>query len=424
MKRVLIITYYWPPSGGAGVQRWLKFAKYLPGFDWEPVILTVDPGYASYPVIDPSLEKEINPDLKIIRTRSKEFFSMYKKVSNTTNIPFAGFANEKKGSSLKQFIAKFIRGNFFLPDPRKGWNKFALNAARELIRTTNIDAIITSSPPHSTQLIGRALAREFDLPWVADLRDPWTDIYFYREFYPTFFADRYNRKCEKRVLEGAARVITVGTSLQNVFKNKLQQNKNKVQVIHNGFDPDDFSHIVPSDESKFTITYVGTLAESYPLIAFLKAAGKLMAENQEVLLKFIGTISPEYASQISALPQNQAIIIPYVDHNEAIQYMSEADVLLLVIPSHYSSKSILTGKLFEYMAVQKPILNLGPVDGDAADIIRQCSAGITLEADQTEEIYNLLKQWSQKLPEVKANSAYSRKTLSGKLAGLLDSLQS
>ncbi|MBL7970684.1 MAG: glycosyl transferase, partial [Prolixibacteraceae bacterium] len=153
MKRVLIITYYWPPSGGAGVQRWLKFAKYLPEFGWQPVILTVDPKYASYPQRDESLLAEIDDRCLVYTTRSFELYDLYKLISGKKEVPYGGFANESKGGLL-QPVFKFLRGNFLLPDPRKGWNKFALKKAVELIRQFNIDTVITTSPPHSTQLIG------------------------------------------------------------------------------------------------------------------------------------------------------------------------------------------------------------------------------------------------------------------------------
>ncbi|MBA4322070.1 MAG: hypothetical protein C0408_04570, partial [Odoribacter sp.] len=183
MAKVLIITYYWPPGSGAGVQRWLKFSKYLPEFGIEPVILTVDPEYAAYPATDKSLQTEISNDLKIHKTRATDYFRIYKK--DKTKIPSAGFAsNSDKG--LKSKILRFIRGNFFIPDPRKGWNKYAFRKACEIIDNEGIKIVITTSPPHSTQLTGLKLKKKYPyIKWISDLRDPWTDIYYYNEFYPT-----------------------------------------------------------------------------------------------------------------------------------------------------------------------------------------------------------------------------------------------
>ena len=182
MRRLLVITYYWPPAGGAGVQRWLKFSKYLPQSGWEPVILTVDPQFASYTVLDTTLAKDIPDQTKVYRTKATDWFRLY--VNGKSKVPAAGFA-VNMDNSLKGKISRFIRGNFFIPDPRRGWNKFAFRKACEIIETLKINHIITTSPPHSTQLIGLRLKKRFpEITWIADLRDAWTDIYYYRLFYP------------------------------------------------------------------------------------------------------------------------------------------------------------------------------------------------------------------------------------------------
>ena len=182
MKKVLIISYYFPPSGGAGVQRWLKMLKYLPQYGVEPIVLTVDEKYASYPQVDKSLLDEIPSWLKIYKTKTREVLSLYKSVSPTKEIPYSGFANEPKPTFLQK-MARFVRGNFFLPDPRKGWNRYAYQVACQIIEKEAVDAVITTSPPHSTQLLGIKLKKRFpNLTWLADLRDPWTDIYYNKDF--------------------------------------------------------------------------------------------------------------------------------------------------------------------------------------------------------------------------------------------------
>ena len=184
--RVLIITYYWPPGSGAGVQRWLKFAKYLPALGWEPVILTVDPEYAAFPATDDSLLNEISTGLEIHKTKARDWFRIYRK--DKTKIPSAGFAANDNNSFTGKII-KFIRGNFFIPDPRRGWNRHAFREACRLIETGEIKHVITTSPPHSTQLIGLSLRKKYPaVKWIADLRDPWTDIYYYDQFYHTTIA--------------------------------------------------------------------------------------------------------------------------------------------------------------------------------------------------------------------------------------------
>lgn len=422
MKRVLIITYYWPPSGGAGVQRWLKFAKYLPGFDWEPVILTVDPEYATYPVRDHSLMEETGDALQVIRTKSSEWFSVYKKLSNTKEVPHSGFASESSKISLKQRIARFLRGNLFIPDPRRGWNKHAVHAARKLIGDTPVDLLVTTGPPHSTHLIGMQLSADCKIPWLADFRDPWTDIYYYKDFYPTRLADRLNRKLEKRVLTEAQCVLTVGPTFKKILSDKLDKDQEKIRIITNGFDPDDFQHLDKPDRDVFTITYVGSVADNYPLNAFLAAMEKLLHEHQDMRLRFVGTVSSAFQERIESLPPQQVEMIAYVEHRKAINFMSSSDVLLLVIPSHASSKGIPPGKLFEYMAVEKPILVLGPEGGDAANIIQASGAGTNLNGENETEIYCLLKKWHQDPPITNAQDAYSRENLTKALAGILDAL--
>ncbi|MDT8432414.1 MAG: glycosyltransferase [Bacteroidales bacterium] len=403
----------------------MKFAKFLPEFDWEPIILTVDPASASYPVLDESLLYEIPGSTRIFRTRSKEWFSVYKKVSGDDKIPYAGFANEKKTSSFKQKFARFIRGNFFIPDPRKGWNKYALDQARDLLKKEKIDSIITSSPPHSTQLIGLTLSKEFGIPWIADLRDPWTDIYYYKQFYPTWLAHRYNLKLEKTILEKSSVAITVSPALKNLFAEKIKSSPDKIKVITNGFDPDDFQDLpsAPSNK-KFVITYVGTMADIYPLEPFLKAFKSFAESHKGAVLRFIGTVSPEHIKRIKRIPKENIELIPYVDHRRAIEYMSSSSALLLIIPSNKNNKGIITGKLFEYMAVKRPILLLGPVDGDAASIINKGKSGIAIESDKEKEILKTMNKWVKENHKLEANSKYSRRSLTQKLSEILDEITS
>ena len=422
MKRVLIITYYWPPSGGAGVQRWLKFSKFLPEFGWEPVILTVDPEKATFPVLDKTLLAEVNPNITVVHTDSREWFSFYQKASGSDKVPYAGFANERKSPSLKQKLARFVRGNFFLPDPRKGWNKAAVAAAKTILNEGKIDCIITTSPPHSTQLIGYKLAQEYNIPWIADFRDPWTDIYYYKQFYPTIFAHRKNLKTEKNVLEKADAVITVGPTLQNLFANKIESNKDKIKVLTNGYDPDDFQSLPPKSSSKFVITYVGTLADIYPLDHFLTAFKRLIENDSNALFRCIGTISPQQREKIMQLPEENIELIQYVNHRTAIEYMSSSSCLLLIIPSNPNNKGIITGKIFEYIAVGRPIVFLGPTDGDGATIIREGKAGAVINYNNDSEIYETLIAWSKQLPTIEIKNSFSRKSLTQSLSVILDEL--
>ena len=220
MPKVLIITYYWPPGSGAGVQRWLKFSKYLPEFGWKPVILTVDPHYATYPVLDNSLEKDIPKGLKIYKTKSTDWFRLYKR--DKSKIPSAGFASNSD-KSLKGLLSRFIRGNFFIPDPRRGWNRHAIKEAVSIILKERISAVISTSPPHSSQLIGLKLKKIFSgIQWIADLRDAWTDIYYYELFYPTFISKMIDRHFEKSVLKNADKIIITSKKDQEFIINNFK----------------------------------------------------------------------------------------------------------------------------------------------------------------------------------------------------------
>lgn len=428
MKNVLIISYYWPPSGGAGVQRWLKFTKYLPEFGWEPIIITVKPEDATYPSLDPGLEEEVPESLRVIRTSSRNIFRYYKRIFKSQQVPHAGFANVNV-ASLPQKIARFIRGNFFIPDPRKGWNHYAYLAAKKVLtEEKNIDVIITTSPPHSTQLIGLNLSKEFKIPWMADLRDPWTDIFYYHQLYPTFAAHRLNLRYEKKVLKNADRIITVGPSLRSLFINKYSLPAEKVLVVYNGFDEDDFDHTPAVKDDTFTITYVGTLSDVYPIDSLLDAFLELLKTNPEIKIRFVGEVSVVQRNKLNRIPPENIEFVSYVIHSEAITLMERSHVLLLVIPDHDTSKSILTGKLFEYLAVGCPILGIGPVDGDAANILNECQAGEMVEFTNKVRLKTILTDWAElnRKGELCIHSSgkekYSRRKLTATLSKQLDEL--
>ena len=420
MNKVLIVTYYWPPSGGAGVQRWLKFSKYLPEFGWEPIILTVDPGCAAYPVTDLSLKENLPSSIRVYPTPAINYFGIYRK--DRSKIPTAGFANSVD-NTLKGKIFRFIRGNFFLPDPRKGWNKYAFKKACELIENEGIINVITTSPPHSTQLIGLKIKKKYPaLNWIADLRDPWTDIYYYKQFYPTFISKMIDQRFEKSVLKKADKIITVGVSLKNLFSLKIKGLENKTEVITNGYDEDDFTGITPIIPPMFTITYVGTLSDIYPIDGFLNAVQIFKDKGNEIILRFIGTVSKSQKDLIQSKSGDSILeFIPYVNHPAAIQYMLKTSVLLLIIPDHKSNKSIITGKIFEYIASGKPIVCIGPLDGDAAGIIGNKEYGKTFSYMDSKGISEYLASLISEKPVLERTSSevYSRKELTGKIIPLL-----
>jgi len=420
MKKVLVVTYYWPPSGGAGVQRWLKFSKYLPESGWEPVILTVDPRYAAYPVTDSSLDSDVPQDLRVFKTRATDYFSIFKK--DRSRIPSAGFANSVD-NTLKGKIIRFIRGNFFIPDPRKGWNKFAYRKACDLISAEGIKHVITTSPPHSSQLIGLRLKAKFPgIKWIADLRDPWTDIYYYDQFYPSLLSKYIDSRFERKVLKNADRIITVGESLKKLFASKEATAEEKTTVIHNGFDDEDFKEIKAAAPSRFTLTYVGTLSDIYPVEGLLEALKKIQSEGIDFILRFVGTVSPKSTALIkSSLPDINIEFIPYAKHSEAIFHMVNSSILLLIIPSHKSNKSIITGKLFEYMGSGRPVLCLGPSDGDAARLIEMSAGGKTVDYYNSEAAGSYIREIMNKGYSFQNSGKirFSRRNITGQLAEVI-----
>ena len=418
MKKVLLITYYFPPSGGAGVQRWLKTIKYLPEFGVETIVLTVDPVCASYPQVDESLCDDIPASLKVYKTKTKEILSLYKRVSPQKQVPYGGFANEPN-PTLMQKISRFIRGNFFLPDPRRGWNKYALAKAKEIIESEGITTVVTTSPPHSTQLIGLELKKLYpNINWVADLRDPWTDIYYNQDLYPTSWAQKRNLKYERSVLLGADKIITVSQDCKRLFAEKADV-ADKITVVPNGYDENDFKEMIKEKGEitpnsslltpNYILSYVGVLAPQHDLSP-LKA---LVSGRKDILLRFVGVVSEEIQQEINSWGV-QTEFISYVSHKEAIAYMMASDALLLFVPNVPNNEGILTGKLFEYLASRRKILLFGPENGDAMKLITECGAGSLYT-----EILCLDKFLSQDYSGNDNVKQYSRRALAQKIASLL-----
>jgi glycosyltransferase involved in cell wall biosynthesis len=420
MKKVLIITYYWPPSGGAGVQRWLKFSKYLPQYGWQPVILTVEPGYAAYPAIDNSLEREIHEDVIIFRTKATDWFKVYNK--DKSKVPSAGFARNMD-NSFRGKLSRFIRGNFFIPDPRRGWNRFAFRKAAEIIKKEKIEHIITTSPPHSSQLIGLRLKKLFPgIKWIADFRDPWTDIYYYDRFYPTFFARKLDALYEKKVLKKSDIITTVGNSLKNSLASKIPDPGNKIRIITNGYDDTDFEGIDAISPQKPVISYMGTISESYPVGGLIAAIKSLCNTKLDFTMRFAGEMPGATRQMIlDEIPDSFVEFYPYLSHNNAIRFIKESTILLLIIPDHPSNKGILTGKLFEYLAADKPILCLGPEDGDASVILEDTGHGKCYSyADNSGISDFIIKSIKENSFTKKTDhSKYSRRNLTGELVSLL-----
>lgn len=372
MKKVLIITYYWPPSGGGGVQRWLKLAKYLKRFDIEPIVLTVKTKYATYPHIDNQFEKEA-AEIRTYRTKSFEALKFYSWLVGKKNVPHSAFANVNKNSFVNR-AARFLRGNLFLPDPRKGWNRYALKMAGQIIKSENIQSVITTSPPHSTQLMGMALKKKFGIEWIADFRDPWTDIFYYKDLMALPQRKEKEKMMELEVLEKADKIVTVSASLKVLFSKKsIQISNDKIQIIPNGFDPEDFEGIEEADNKDFCFGYIGSLTEIYGPERLIEGFAKLK-NKYRFHIRFIGNVSPGVQKMIKDQGlMDRTTFIDRVDHQRAVEEMMSVNALLLFIPQVKNNDGILTGKIFEYLATKKPIIGIGPEKGDAAQLLNKFS---------------------------------------------------
>lgn len=427
-KKVLIITYYWPPAGGISVQRWVKFVKFLRGHGWEPVVYTVSNG--EYAILDESRKKDLPTDLTVIRQPIWEPYQLYKTFSGKKGK--AGGRDEIKSgktASFTQKISIWLRGNLFIPDARCFWIKPSIKFLSEYLKANPVDAIVSTGPPHTTHLIALGLKKKLRLPWLADFRDPWTSMDYYKDLMLTRWADRKHHMLELEVLTRADVVTVVGRAMQNEFDAKGAN----VQVLTNGFDEDDFTTGEVSLDKEFTIVHTGSLYESRDPHALWNALALLKKENHPLLksvkVKLIGKVDQSVVNSAkSAGLEDNLQVIASVPHAEAIRAMKSAQVLMLQVDRSESAQWVVTGKLFEYLAANRPILCIGPVDGDAAGILTKTNAGSTFGFDDAEGIkkhlINLYQQFEKKEQSAATSDAseFSYRQLTQQMAKLLDQI--
>ena len=394
-KKVLIITYYWPPSGGAGVQRCLKFVKYLPGFNVEPHVYTVENG--EYPSIDHSLEKDIPKEAVVIKQPIWEPYQLFKLISGKKKDDKvqAGFISEDGKDSFVKKLSIWIRGNFLIPDPRRFWIKPSIKYLKKYIKENNIEAVVSSGPPHSMHMIALGLKKSFpDLKWIADFRDPWTDIDFYKDLMLSKWADKKHHRMEKEVLQKADEVLTVGPTLQ---KDLEKIRGSKVQLINNGYDSEDYPDFEGELDSKFSMVHIGSLNKDRNHPVLWNAIADLTREVSELKdsleLKFIGPVD---ASLKSSLNDNGLLdytkFMPIVSHEEVRSFQQSSRILMLFINRSPNAKGLLTGKVFEYFAAKRPILGIGPVDGDVATIFRDSNLDDLIDFDDKEGMKKFIRK--------------------------------
>jgi glycosyltransferase involved in cell wall biosynthesis len=374
-KKILIISYYWPPSGGSGVQRWMYFAYYLERMGYEPVILTVDEKHASYKFIDKSFLEKVK-HLRTIRTTTREPFSIYSKLIGSSKeeaIPL-GFSGESNPGPVKKF-SRFIRGNFFIPDARVGWVHPAWKRASELMREEKFGYVITTGPPHSAHLVGLRLRKEFTFRWLADFRDPWAELYYNKMLYRTSVAEKLDRQYEQKVLEKTDGILTVGPSMKNLLQEKIPGMPGKVKFVYNGFDASAFMNMRRKrTDDRFVICHLGILSDNQPISGFLESMkmyhGRDPRPFEKIVLQLIGKVSPAILEEIKiSTPFLKTEIREYVPHLEALQHIMDADLLFNSLAATDQGKYLISGKLMEYLASGNPVLCLGEPDGDAARLL-------------------------------------------------------
>ena len=418
--KVLIVTYYWPPSGGSGVQRWLKFVKYLQDFGIEPIVYTV--ANPKYPILDASLENEIPNNVIVLKQpiwEPNNLLSLFKKKKTQQS---AGFLNPNPTFFGK--LVQYIRANYFIPDARKFWVKPSVKYLKKYLQEHKIDAIITSGPPHSLHLIGLELKKELDIKWISDFRDPWTEIDYFEQLPLTRKSIQIHQKLEKEVVGKSDAVLVIGKTMKEKF-NKLSNN---IHVLTNGFDDDIISYKLEQDK-KFTITHVGLMNADRNPISLWKAISEICKENidfaKEYQIQFIGKIALEVLDSLEKHQIKNVVDVGYVSHQEVITYQQKAQVLFLPVNNVKSAKGIITGKIFEYLQAKRPILAIGPINGDLTEIIKETNSGIVVGFEDVENLKKeiLTMYNSFKSGVLKSNSKnieqYHRRNLTEKLADII-----
>lgn len=427
-KKILIITYYWPPAGGPGVQRWLKFAKYLPEFGWKPIIYT--PENPSYPLLDDSLMKDVPKDLEIVRTKIWEPYQLAEKLNKSNKKFKAGQFDVGKNQSWKSKLSIWVRGNFFIPDARVFWVKPSTKFLEKYLKENKIETIVTSGPPHSMHLIGLNLKKTMpNLKWIADFRDPWTEISYYKYLKLTNRSDKKHRFLESEVFKNAD--ITLATSYTDA--ENFRKNGANSFCITNGFDESDSNSQttkLSDSQPKFTLSYIGVLEQLRNPENLWKALDNLVKTHSDFAenfsLKFVGRIDDKILETIknSGL-KNHILNLGYVSHDKAVDEMSKSSLLLITNFPNDSSKGIIPGKIFEYLATGKQIISFGPEKADVSKILDETKAGKHFGYGDSQEIEDFILEkfvlWKNgNLSENTENiEQFSRKNLTKQLSEIL-----
>ena len=437
-KRVLIIAYSFPPCGLVGALRPFKFAKYLPDYGWEPVILArkVDNHLRE---IDESLLDQLKPCLKISRVTGiepKDWFQKFLKQNSDGNLKIRKADNHFIAKKyFIELLKRFWRTWVEIPDSHIGWFPFAFLKAFKIIRKEKIDVIYSTSDPFTSHLIGLCLKMITKKPWVADFRDPWTQYSLYE--YHSNTRKKIDESLERRFLR-VADLITVTSDLtaKGFITKYPSVERAKIITITNGFDPFDFKGFnFEKKNPKFTITYTGNFFLVSSSNKFLEAVYEFLGLHphvrSKIIIRFIGLLDNFSQQLIDSLALHDVVkYLGYVPYRNSLQYQAESDVLLLTRSLGEGNASTIPAKLFEYLAIRKPILALIPTEGDAAKLVREAKCGVVVSPDDKdmirESIYDLYSKYETH--DLAANTdtfvlkRYERKYLTNRLSKLFNTL--
>ncbi len=427
-RRVLLISYYWPPSGGSGVQRTLKFVKYLREFGWEPVVLTVHPDHAAWPDRDEELLADVPAGVQVVHTRSWDPYAAYARLKGATKASSVGvgFLGDADQPDARERFARWVRANVFLPDARVGWVPFARRAAARLVASEPVDAVFTSGPPQSAHLVGAWLRRHTHTPWLADLRDAWPDVAYGHLMPTTRLAARFDRAVRQRTLERASALMTVSDEVARYMETETGL---PFRTLPNGFDPDDIDRAEPQSLPGFTVVHVGNLSPARNPTPLWDMLSERPWPDVRVVL--VGNVDGSIRRHVATGPLATMVTErPYVPHSEALGHMKGASLLLLPINRVTDGAGIVTGKIYEYVASGRPVLAFGVPGGEADRILRESGAGRVFAYEDREgiraELERHLTAWhhGERLAGATPEAArlWSRREQTGRLAGILNEI--
>ncbi|OFX35571.1 MAG: hypothetical protein A2X08_12770 [Bacteroidetes bacterium GWA2_32_17] len=422
-KKVLIITYYWPPSGGIGVHRCLKFAKYLNLYGWTPVIYTALNAHYSY--LDETNNKDIPKGITILKHKIKEPFSAFKFLSgrqkNDSSNPV--YARDKKQSITDKF-AIWIRGNFFIPDARALWINPSVKYLSKYLKENHVDAILSDGPPHTNTIIACKLSKKFNIPWLADFQDPWTQVDYYKLFPLTRWADKKHRRLEQETFKIAKKITIVSPTWKNALESIGAKN---VDVLYWGFDEEDFLDMIPiKNANEFVISHAGLLGVDRLPDNLFKVLAELKNElpdfAKKLKIKFTGMIDFSVLDCIDRFGLNENLEIIDLKRKGALQLTMDSDLLLLPLNKSDNIMGRIPGKLFEQLISRNPILVLGPYGSDVQYIVESVNAGKSFDYSETESVKFYIKQVFNKEISIMNSdlSEFSVKKQVEKLAFLLN----